>query len=91
MLAQRNRGAAPHCNDRVARATQGPRAAAYTFGMSDAPETNPAPKPVQPTNRFIAAPSSDELGTWGDPTDMADRQAFEHARREQLDARPPHH
>ncbi|MCW2972478.1 MAG: hypothetical protein JWN72_751 [Thermoleophilia bacterium] len=86
-----NREAASDCNDRRVGATRRRCAAAYTFGMSDAPETNPAPKPVQPTNRFIAAPSSDELGAWGDPTDMADRRAFEHARREQLDARPPHH
>ncbi|MBC7460314.1 MAG: hypothetical protein H7287_03030 [Thermoleophilia bacterium] len=57
----------------------------------ETPDQKRAAKPVQPTNRFMPMPSSDELGTWGDPTDMADRQAFENARREQLDARPPHH
>ena len=65
-------------------------AAAYTFGM-ETPDSKPTPKTAQPTNRFMPTTSSDELGTWGDPTDMADRQAFENARREQLDARPPHH
>lgn len=59
--------------------------------MDEAPQTDAPRRPSErPANRFIAAPSTADLGTWGDPTDVADRQAFEQARREQVDARPPH-
>ena len=60
--------------------------------------TDEAPKPAprstpQPSLGFLStsAPASDSMGTWGDRDDLADRQAFDAARREQLDARPPHH
>jgi hypothetical protein len=54
-------------------------------------DTTPQPKPQVPRVKPAPLTSSESLGSWADPTDMADRQAFEDARREQAGERPPHY
>jgi hypothetical protein len=59
--------------------------------MDPKPDTErPKAQPVQPAPQPERAPS-DSFGSWGDPTDMADRQAFDDARRDQYGERPPHY
>ncbi|MCW2961644.1 MAG: hypothetical protein JWM90_2031 [Thermoleophilia bacterium] len=54
------------------------------------------PKPVAPpTAKPVATPrpavKPESLGSWADPTDVADRYAMEQARREAEGERPPHY
>ena len=53
--------------------------------------TAPQPKPQAARVKPLPPTPTEALGTWADPTDMADRQAFEDARREQAGERPPHY
>ncbi|MCZ4495521.1 MAG: hypothetical protein JWM25_104 [Thermoleophilia bacterium] len=56
-------------------------------------ENDPKPDatPAAPSAAKPVPVKPESLGSWADPTDVADRYAMEQARREAEGERPPHY
>jgi hypothetical protein len=60
---------------------------------NDTPKPDPAAREPEPRRRVAGDLGLGEsgLGDWVDPTDLADRQAWERSRDESSYERPPHY